>query len=88
MEDRFVQRQEKQEKLNQQIAIMRKIYNQQLNEINEKLITEFSLQINKTGEICKFKQNNYLRIKLRRIVFKYQLFDSMQQRKFGLRFQN
>ncbi|CAD8215071.1 unnamed protein product [Paramecium pentaurelia] len=53
-----LKRQEKQEKLNQQIAIMRKNYNQQLNEISEKLITEFSRPINKTSEIDKFKYSS------------------------------
>ncbi|CAD8214094.1 unnamed protein product [Paramecium octaurelia] len=52
-------RQEKQEKLNQQIAIMRKNYNQQLNEISEKLITEFSLPpTSKPIEINKIKQTS------------------------------
>ncbi|CAD8213214.1 unnamed protein product [Paramecium pentaurelia] len=54
----ILKRQEKQEELNQQIAIMRKNNNLQLNEISEKLITEFSLPINKTGEICKFQQTS------------------------------
>ncbi|CAD8185151.1 unnamed protein product [Paramecium octaurelia] len=51
-----VKRQEKQKNLNQQIAIMRKNYNQQLNDISEKLITEFSLPISKALEMNKFKQ--------------------------------
>ncbi|CAD8161829.1 unnamed protein product [Paramecium pentaurelia] len=42
---------EKYEKLQQQIAIMRKNQNQQLNEISDKLITEFSKQTNTTDEI-------------------------------------
>ncbi|CAD8177419.1 unnamed protein product [Paramecium octaurelia] len=51
-----VKRQEKQKNLNQQIAIVRKNFNQQLNEISEKLITEFSLPIRKACEMNKFKQ--------------------------------
>ncbi|CAD8184629.1 unnamed protein product [Paramecium octaurelia] len=56
--DLKIKRQEKQEKLNQQISIMRKNYNQQLNEISEKLITEFSMPKSKSIEINKIKQTS------------------------------
>ncbi|CAD8177435.1 unnamed protein product [Paramecium octaurelia] len=58
LNDLKLKRKEKQAKLNQQVALIRKNYNQQINEISEKIITEFSTPINQTNDICKFKQTS------------------------------
>ncbi|CAK84034.1 unnamed protein product, partial (macronuclear) [Paramecium tetraurelia] len=61
-QDRFIndlktKREEKYQNLNKQIARMRKNYNQQLNDISDKIIAEFSQPITKTVEICKLNQS-------------------------------